>query len=86
MAVSALTTVAVGIALTARAPETPGADVARAHQCTVGQVAIAWLLQLSPVMLPIPGTSQRTHLEENLAATDVQLTTEQIDHLTAAST
>jgi len=61
------------------------ADVARAHQCTVGQVAIAWLLHVSPAMLPIPGTSQRAHLEENLAAADVQLTTEQVDELTAAS-
>ena len=61
------------------------ADVARAHQCTVGQVAIAWLLHRSPAMLPIPGTSRRTHLEENVAAADVQLTTEQIDELSAAA-
>ncbi|UHJ53517.1 aldo/keto reductase [Mycolicibacterium fortuitum] len=61
------------------------ADIARAHQCPVGQVAIAWLLHLSPAMLPIPGTSRRTHLEENLAAADVQLTTEQIDELSAAA-
>ena len=60
-------------------------DVARAHQCTVGQVAIAWLLHVSPVMLPIPGTSQRTHLEENMAAADVRLTPEQIDELSAAA-
>jgi hypothetical protein len=61
------------------------ADIARAHQCPVGQVAIAWLLHLSPAMLLIPGTSRRTHLEENLAAADVQLTTEQIDELSAAA-
>jgi len=61
------------------------ADVARAHGCSVGQVAIAWLLQLSPVMLPIPGTSQRAHLEENVAAAGLRLTPEQIDELTAAS-
>lgn len=61
------------------------ADVARAHQCTVGQVAIAWLLHVSPVVLPIPGTSQRTHLEENVSAAELKLTPEQIDQLTAAS-
>lgn len=61
------------------------ADVARAHGCTVGQVAIAWLLHLSPAMLPIPGTSRRTHLEENLAAADVQLTPEEIEKLSAAT-
>jgi len=51
----------------------------------VGQVALAWLLHLSPAMLPIPGTSRRTHLEQNMAAADVQLTPEQIDELTAAA-
>ena len=61
------------------------ADVARAHGCSVGQVAIAWLLQLSPVMLPIPGTSRRTHLEENVAAAALRLTAEQVERLTAAS-
>jgi aryl-alcohol dehydrogenase-like predicted oxidoreductase len=61
------------------------AEVARAHQCSVGQVAIAWLLHLSPVMLPIPGTSRRTHLGENMAAADVQLTQEQINELNATA-
>lgn len=61
------------------------ADVARAHQCTVGQVAIAWLLHVSPVVLPIPGTSQRMHLEENVSAAELKLTPEQIDQLTVAS-
>jgi aryl-alcohol dehydrogenase-like predicted oxidoreductase len=60
-------------------------DTARAHQCTGGQVAIAWLLHCSPAMLPIPGTSRRTHLEENVAAADLQLTPEQIDELSAAA-
>ncbi|MGW0163072.1 aldo/keto reductase [Mycobacterium sp. NPDC003323] len=60
-------------------------DVARAHSCSVGQVAISWLLHLSPVMLPIPGTSRRTHLEENVAAAELRLTPEQIGQLTAAS-
>ncbi|WP_416276409.1 aldo/keto reductase [Mycolicibacterium sp. J2] len=61
------------------------ADIARAHHCTVGQLAIAWLLHVSPAMLPIPGTSRRTHLEENMAAADVQLTPEQIDELSSAT-
>lgn len=61
------------------------ADVARAHGCSVGQVAIAWLLHLSPAMLPIPGTSRRTHLEENVAAAEIELTPEEIERLTAAS-
>jgi pyridoxine 4-dehydrogenase len=43
------------------------------------------LLHLSPAMLPIPGTSRRAHLEENMAAADVQLTPEQIDELNAAA-
>ncbi len=42
--------------------------VARAHGATVGQIALAWLLRRSPVMLPIPGTSRVAHLEENVAA------------------
>ena len=48
--------------------------VAKAHGATPMQVALAWLLQRSKIMLPIPGTSSVTHLEENLAATGVQLT------------
>ncbi len=55
--------------------------VAEAHGVTPGQVAIAWLLQRSPVMLPIPGTSKARHLEENVAAAGVTLTREQFDAL-----
>jgi pyridoxine 4-dehydrogenase len=40
---------------------------AKAHGATVYQVALAWLLQRSPVILPIPGTSNLAHLEENVA-------------------
>ena len=46
---------------------------ARAHSATTGQVALAWLLKRSPVMLPIPGTSKVAHLEENVAAAALQL-------------
>jgi pyridoxine 4-dehydrogenase len=45
------------------------------------QIALAWLLQRSPIMLPIPGTSSIEHLEENLGAASVRLTQEQFDEL-----
>lgn len=57
------------------------ADVAREVGATPVQVALAWLLRRSPVMLPIPGTSSLSHLEENVAAADVILTDEQFDRL-----
>jgi pyridoxine 4-dehydrogenase len=44
---------------------------------SVAQLALAWLLQRSPVMLPIPGTSSLAHLEENMAAAKLQLTPEE---------
>ncbi|HEX8246373.1 MAG TPA: aldo/keto reductase [Longimicrobium sp.] len=47
--------------------------IARSLGATPGQVALAWLLRRSPVMLPIPGTSQVKHLEENVAAAAVEL-------------
>lgn len=49
------------------------ADAARRHDVAPAQLALAWLLARSPVMLPIPGTSQRSHLEENIAAAGVEL-------------
>ena len=55
-------------------PENPLEKVARDHGVSVVQVALAWLLQRSPVMLPIPGTSSIAHLEENVAATRLKLT------------
>jgi pyridoxine 4-dehydrogenase len=48
-------------------------EVARRHQATAAQVALAWLLQRSQVMVPIPGTSSAAHLEENLAASTLRL-------------
>ncbi|GJG86507.1 oxidoreductase [Gemmatimonadetes bacterium T265] len=54
------------------------ADAARRHDATPGQVALAWLLARSPVMLPIPGTSRVTHLEENVAAAALQLTPDEV--------
>jgi aryl-alcohol dehydrogenase-like predicted oxidoreductase len=53
-------------------------QVAAAHGATVMQVAIAWLLARSPVMLPIPGTSSVAHLEEDLAAAKLQLTASEL--------
>jgi aryl-alcohol dehydrogenase-like predicted oxidoreductase len=47
--------------------------IARRLGATPGQVALAWLLRRSPVMLPIPGTSQVAHLEENVAAAALEL-------------
>jgi len=47
--------------------------IAKAHQSNPHQVALAWLLQRSPVMLPIPGTSSVKHLEENVAAASLRL-------------
>lgn len=46
---------------------------AHRHGCTIAQLALAWLLHRSPVMLPIPGTSSRAHLEENTAAAELTL-------------
>jgi aryl-alcohol dehydrogenase-like predicted oxidoreductase len=55
----------------------PGGKLAKAakrHGVTVSQLALAWLLQKSPVVLPIPGTADSKHLAENIAAADVKLT------------
>jgi aryl-alcohol dehydrogenase-like predicted oxidoreductase len=53
------------------------AAIAKRHNATPAQVALAWLLRRASVMLPIPGTSQRKHLEENVAASAIQLTDEE---------
>ncbi|GAA1819924.1 oxidoreductase [Planosporangium flavigriseum] len=57
------------------------AAVAVRHGATPTQVALAWLLARSPVMLPIPGTSRVAHLEENLAAGGLKLTEEDLAQL-----
>lgn len=51
--------------------------VAKAHKVSVYEVALAWLLERSPVMLPIPGTANVAHLEENCAAAKLKLTPEE---------
>lgn len=58
--------------------------VAHAHGATQSQVALAWVLKRSPVMLPIPGTSQVKHLEENVAAAGVTLSDEEFAALDKA--
>ena len=50
---------------------------AKRHNVSVVQLALAWLLQKSPVMLPIPGTSSLAHLEENMASEKLQLTADE---------
>jgi aryl-alcohol dehydrogenase-like predicted oxidoreductase len=57
-------------------------DIADAHDATRQQIALAWLLERSPVMLPIPGTSSVEHLKENVAAADIDLSDEEIARLT----
>jgi aryl-alcohol dehydrogenase-like predicted oxidoreductase len=52
--------------------------VAKAHDATPHQIALAWLLARSPAMLPIPGTGSVAHLEENMAAASLQLSPEEI--------
>jgi aryl-alcohol dehydrogenase-like predicted oxidoreductase len=58
--------------------------IARRHGATPGQVALAWLLARSPVILPIPGTSKVRHLEENAAAAALQLSREECAELDRA--
>jgi pyridoxine 4-dehydrogenase len=72
------------IAPTVRAgADDPVAAVAARLGATRAQVALAWLLHRSPVMLPIPGTASRTHLEENVAAAGLSLTPDEYARLTA---
>jgi pyridoxine 4-dehydrogenase len=56
-------------------------NIADARQISTAQVALAWLLARSPVILPIPGTSSVEHLEENVAAASIQLTPEELAQL-----
>jgi pyridoxine 4-dehydrogenase len=66
--------------------EVPGIDeVAAAHDATHAQVALAWLLQTSDVTLPIPGTSTKAHLEENVAASEIELTEDEVRRLDDAN-
>ena len=62
-------------------PGGPPQRIADRHGVTAAQLALAWLLQRSPVMLPIPGTSSVAHLEENVDAALIQLTSDQMHQL-----
>ncbi len=61
------------------------AQIAERHGASVFQVAIAWLLRSSPVMLPIPGTSSVGHLEENVAAAGLELSEDELAELAGLS-
>jgi len=61
----------------------PLAAAAREHGATPSQLALAWLLRRSPVMLPIPGTSSVAHLEQNTAAASIELSDEEFARLSA---
>ena len=55
--------------------------VAARHSASTNQIALAWLLALSPRMIAIPGTGSIAHLEENIAAGDIVLTEEDLGDL-----
>ncbi|WP_122089490.1 aldo/keto reductase [Halalkalicoccus subterraneus] len=56
-------------------------EIAEAHDASDSQIALAWLLQRSPVTLPIPGTSSVEHVEENVAASGIELSDEEMARL-----
>ena len=65
-------------------PGGAAAEIAEQHDVTPGQVALAWLLQRSPVMLPIPGTGSLAHLRDNVAAARLSLSDDEMARLGAA--
>ena len=66
------------------APDGPLQRIAADHHATPSQLALAWLLKRSPVMLPIPGTSRVAHLEENVAAAEIRLSDAEFETLSRA--
>lgn len=64
----------------------PLEKIAEKHNAKPSQLALAWLLKRSPAMLPIPGTSTVSHLEENVAARDIELSDEEFEELSNAVT
>jgi pyridoxine 4-dehydrogenase len=66
------------------APDGPLRRIAAEHNATPSQLALAWLLKRSPVMLPIPGTSRVAHLDENVAAAEIKLSDEEFETLSRA--
>ncbi|MEU2087305.1 aldo/keto reductase [Nocardia beijingensis] len=67
------------------APGGPLAAISTEHGATPAQLALAWLLRRSPVVLPIPGTSSVAHVEENIAAARIELTDAEFEALSAAT-
>lgn len=65
-------------------PGGPLDELAARHNASASQLAIAWLLKRSPVLLPIPGTTSLDHLSENIAAAGLELTDTEFDELTDA--
>ena len=63
------------------APESPLASIAAEHEVAPVQLALSWLLYRSPAMIPIPGTSRVTHLEENTAAASVRLSEAEVERI-----
>jgi len=59
------------------------AEIAERHRATAAQVALAWLLRRSAVMLPIPGTSRVNHLEENIAAASLELSDDEFENVSS---
>ena len=59
-------------------------ELAKKHDASPSQLALAWLLHRSPVMLPIPGTSSVAHLEDNMKAADLQLSPDEVQELEQA--
>ncbi len=66
-------------------PGGPLAALSDDHHASPSQLALAWLLRRSPVILPIPGTSSVAHLEENVAGAELRLTDDQFEALSAAT-
>jgi len=66
-------------------PGGPVAEIAEKFDATAAQVALAWLLRRSSVMLPIPGTSSLAHAEENVRAAELELDAESVEKLDAAA-
>jgi pyridoxine 4-dehydrogenase len=66
-------------------PGGPLDQLEHSHDATPGQLALAWLLGRSPVILPIPGTASVEHLEENVAARDIHLEPSELEELAAAA-
>ena len=60
-------------------------EIAQREDATPAQIALAWLLARSPVMLPIPGTSRPEHLEENWTSRTIRLTPEEVESIAAAA-